>query len=264
VTGTITLTGVAGPGGTVVSLTSSDPTAIVGKSVTIAQGTNSASFDIQTIGVSSASSAVIQATNGNVAVRSTLTILPSSLMSVSMNPRRIAGGLSGIGVVTLTGFAPPGGTTVSLSSSSGIVQVPSTITIRSGQSTATFIFQTQSRSDSAVVTISASAGSTVSTALYVYPSWLLSVSVFPTKVIGGAMATGKVTLVGTAPYGGSVITLTSSDPSVTMPSSITIPAGQSSVTFQIHTNIGADNLSVLINAQSESGDTATTTLTIQV
>ncbi|WP_301002435.1 fibronectin type III domain-containing protein [Capsulimonas corticalis] len=59
-------------------------------------------------------------------------------------------------------------------------------------------------------------------------------------VTGGASLTGVVSLDGPAPYGNATITLTSSNPGVvSVPSFVTIPAGQTSVTFSIATSAPA-------------------------
>jgi hypothetical protein len=65
---------------------------------------------------------------------------------------------------------------------------------------------------------------------------LSSFTVTPNNVAGGTASTGTVTLPGSAPPGGLVITLASEVPSVaSVPSSITIAAGDSSGSFTIST-----------------------------
>lgn len=53
----------------------------------------------------------------------------------------------------------------------------------------------------------------------------------PNAVAGGLNTTGKVTLSGAAPIGGAVVLLSNGNPKASMPATVTVPAGASSVTF---------------------------------
>lgn len=73
------------------------------------------------------------------------------------------------------------------------------------------------------------------------------VTVNPTDVIGGDSATGTVMLTAAAPSGGVQVALSSDDPgAATVPTSVTVPAGATSATFPITTNIVANPQSSLI------------------
>ena len=66
---------------------------------------------------------------------------------------------------------------------------------------------------------------------------LLSLTLNPATVTGGADSTGKVTLTAAAPAGGAVVTLTSSNTNAaTVPASVTVAAGATTATFAITTN----------------------------
>src|SRR5439155_12782974 len=52
-----------------------------------------------------------------------------------------------------------------------------------------------------------------------------ALSVIPTSVIGGSSAQGMVSLADAAPSGGLTVPLSSSDPSASVPASVTVPAG---------------------------------------
>jgi len=54
-------------------------------------------------------------------------------------------------------------------------------------------------------------------------------------VVGGTSAQGTVTLSGPAPAGGAVVSLASSDPSTTVPATVTVPANSLSANFTITT-----------------------------
>jgi hypothetical protein len=76
---------------------------------------------------------------------------------------------------------------------------------------------------------------------------LAKVTINPTEVIGGDSATGTVTLTGPAPAGGLQVSLTSDDvAAATVPVTVTVPAGSTSATFPITTNVVANPQSSLI------------------
>lgn len=91
---------------------------------------------------------------------------------------------------------------------------------------------------------------------------LSSVSLSSTSVTGGSSSTSTVTLSGPAPAGGVVVSLTSSDPSVSVPGTATIAAGTTSTTFTVTTNPVAAQTNVAISAVF-SGVTQTATMTVE-
>ncbi len=68
------------------------------------------------------------------------------------------------------------------------------------------------------------------------PPSLAQVTVNPSIVVGGTSAQGRVSLSGPAPLGGAVVNLSSSDPSATVPASVTVPANSTSANFTISTS----------------------------
>ena len=83
----------------------------------------------------------------------------------------------------------------------------------------------------------------------------------PSTVISGHSSTGTVTLNMPAPSGGALVTLSSSNSFVTVPGSITVPAGQTSTTFIATTTaFQAGTVSAAISAAR--GDTVSAILTV--
>ena len=79
------------------------------------------------------------------------------------------------------------------------------------------------------------------------PPALSKVTVSPTDVIGGASATGTVTLTAAAPAGGVQVPLSSDNTvAATVPPSVTVPAGSTSATFPVTTNPVGNPQSALI------------------
>ena len=90
---------------------------------------------------------------------------------------------------------------------------------------------------------------------------IASVSTSPSTLQGGGTSGGTVTLSGVAPTGGAVVSLTSSNTAaVTVPPTMTVPAGVNSSVFLISTSPVATTTNSIISA-TYSGITQTTTVT---
>ena len=86
---------------------------------------------------------------------------------------------------------------------------------------------------------------------------LSSVAVSPTSVRGGTTAIGTVTLAANAAAGGEAVSLSSNNAAAVVPSSVTVPQGTSSVTFNITTTVGANANPVITAIKSAVTKTAT-------
>jgi hypothetical protein len=237
-TGTINLTSPAPSGGTVVSLSSSDPSvAAVPDFVTVPAGATSATFAVATSAVSASTSVVMTAASSGITQTVALTVLPPTLMSVSMTPARLTGGNSSVGTVSLSGPAPSGGLAISLSSSdSSVAAVSSSMTVPAGATSATFTATTAAVATSSSVSIFATnSGVTQSALIVIVPPTLMSLTLSPSGVTGGGSSTGTVTLDGPAPAGGIVVFLSSSSSAAMVPSSVIIPAACTTATFAVST-----------------------------
>ncbi|HTW63120.1 MAG TPA: hypothetical protein VME17_00835 [Bryobacteraceae bacterium] len=265
-TGTVTLLSPAVLGGVQVNLSSNSPAATVPASITIAEGQTTGTFSISTTPVSSATTALITATSTNSASAS-LTINPSgpgqaSLSGVTLNPTEVSAGQSSTGTVTLSAAAGAGGVLVNLSSNSGAATVPASITIPQGQSSGTFNVSTSSVTGSVTATITATSANSTTATLVISPigtgtGAVSEVSVSPASVTGGQGATGTVTLLVPALLGGVQVNLSSNNPAVSVPASITIAFGQTSGTFAVSTSSVSSPTSVLITATSATSASTT-------
>ena len=204
-TGTVALTGAAGPGGAVVNLASNASFVQVPASVTVPPGALSAIFTVSTGGVVVTTSGSITATYNGSSQTATLTVQPAALANLTIQPGIVGGGASATGTLTLNGLAPPGGLTAALASSSSVASVPRSVTVAAGASTATFPISTSVVTASSTVTITATSNLVAAPASFtVQPASLLSVSLSPTAAIGGSQTTvtGTVALNGLAPARG--------------------------------------------------------------
>src|SRR3954471_5850066 len=105
------------------------------------------------------------------------------------------------------------------------------------------------------------AGGPGTRAFLLTPSALVSLSLDVTPVADGSHSTGTVMLATTAPEGGGVIAVSSSNPAVaTVPATVIVPAGAASATFTISVNSTSASTSVTISA-TYAGFTASAVLT---
>ncbi|MDR3692251.1 MAG: hypothetical protein P4L46_22910 [Fimbriimonas sp.] len=260
--GTVTLKSAAPSGGAKVNLSSNNPSATVPATVSIPAGTTSSTFKITTISVTSNVFVSITASQGAVSVSAGLSVMTQPLDSVVVSPASVIGGASATGTIHLKYPALAGGMTVGLSSSSALVKTPSSVTVAAGSSSATFTASTSSVGSATTATITATYGSSTKTAtLTVNPPALTGLTVSPSTVVGGSGATGTVSLNSVAPSGGMTVNLYCYDPIVTIPASVIVPAGTSSVHFKVTTVAVAKSTAVTISAVL-GGVTMTATLTV--
>jgi hypothetical protein len=147
--GRVNLGSNAGPGGLLIPLSSSDTTvATVPANVLVPSGSNTATFNVSTVGVPAIRTPSINASSNGVTRSAILTVLPPALVNVVLNPTQVSGGDTSTCTVSLGSNAGPGGLTVDLSSSdTSVVTVPASVLIPSGSSSASF-----TASSSAVLT----------------------------------------------------------------------------------------------------------------
>ncbi len=191
-------------------------------------------------------------------------VATAALGSISVTPASITGGNSATGSVSLTAAAPAGGGVVGLTSSSGAANLPPTVTVNAGATSANFMVTTPPVSSATTAVITAAYnGVNKTAALVVQPPALASLTLSPSTALGGSPSTGTVSLSGTAPNGGILVTLSSSKPAkASVPANVTVAAGKNSATFTINTVAVTSGTSVTISA-SYGGVTKNATLTIQ-
>lgn len=189
-----------------------------------------------------------------------------NLSALTLNPSTVTGGQTVSGTVSLTGPAPTGGASVSLSSANPAATVPASVTVPANSSSANFTINTTAVRATTAGNITASYnGINKSAPLTVNPASLAalaSLTLNPTTVVGGSNSTGTVTLNKAAPAGGVVITLASSNSTrAKVPPSVTIAAGASSAAFTVTTTSTNKKVSVKVTA-SYGGVNKSATLTI--
>lgn len=264
----LTITGPAPAGGAVVTVTSSDPAAQPPATVTVPAGsTSSGYFQIPTSIVPADTQTTLTATFGGVSKTVVVTITSTSINTLSIFPATIAGGKSiTTASLTLTGPAGPSGAAVTMTSSDSSVVPPAVVNVPAGAtSSGYFTITTSTVSTTKHVTITATYGSSSkSAALTVNPPGLYAFSASPAVITGGKpITTGLVTLDAPAGPAGAVIALTSTDPVLVPPSTVTVPAGALNTGyFTMTTNSVSANTPVTVTA-SYGGASKTVTITVK-
>ena len=280
VTITLGLDAPAGPQGTRIDLSGSTGAGMPALTeLVIPPWGTSATLTLATSPVNSTTAWTIEATadKGGTGTRiDTLTIDPPIIESLELladfdgQLYSVSGGVDVPGLVSLTAPAPAGGALVQLfSSDPALADVPASVVVPEGQSAWTFTTTTFGTAAAGQTALSALLGDTQFADLLVTPARLLELSVAPSPIIGGRVATGSVALDGVAPAGGTVVALSSASPSdASVAPTVVIPAGEDRAEFviatarqltaqavQISASYGGDALDVdLMLVKSRLGD----------
>lgn len=259
-----TLSGTAPSGGITVQLSSNNPSVASTSNITVPGGSLTGTSTITTQPVANNTAVKITAQLGAIAKTNTLTVKAAGLSAAKLSPTSVYGSVTSTLTVTLTGVAPAGGATITLTSSnSSIASLPSQVTVSGGATSAVVTVQTLPVSSNTVVTISAVyLGVTKSANLTVKAPILASITVSPASVTGGSPSTATVTLNDPAPAGGVLITLTSSKTTVaTVPPNATVAAGATTATATVTTFPRLTSTTVQISAHYGTA-TKSKTLTV--
>ncbi|MGA2266948.1 MAG: hypothetical protein ABSH44_00635 [Bryobacteraceae bacterium] len=164
VTGTVTFGSPVPAGGAKVNFTSSDVlTVTVPSLILVSGGQSTLNVAISTGPVPAARTVTITATYQGIALQASLTVLPAGtpmMSSVTLSASTVKGGAAVTGTAVLTVAAPlTGSVTVTLASSNKLVaQVPSSVMVAAGQTSAKFTVTTTAVTSVQTVTISGTAG----------------------------------------------------------------------------------------------------------
>jgi len=245
----VSLTGAAPAGGFAISLSSNNTNLTVPSSVTVAAGQTSNTFTATGAQVSSNQTAVVTASAGAVNLTSTLNLVaPAQLSALACAPSTLGSNASSTCTVTLN-KATTSAATVALTSNNGLLTVPASLTIASGQSSATFTAAsgTVSSSQNAIVTATLSGQSQQATISLAAAAQLSSLSCSPATVNAPGTSTCTVTLTAAA-SGVATVTLLSNNSNVTVPGGVNVGAGLSSAMFNAAVAAVTSNQSALLTA----------------
>lgn len=236
-TGTLIIDGPAPAGGfTAVIVVINDHTTVPA-SVTITEGSQAVSFAIHTQTVVQTEYGSLFASTSTQSLSIAFQIVDPVLSAtdgLKINPTSVIAGGTATGTVTLAEAAPVD-VKVKLASSMPAATVPTSVTVLKGATTASFTISTGGVKTNVVSVITATIGTSKASVKFTIIPVLKTFAVAPNSVIGGATATGTVTLNGPAPAGGQTVNLTSANPAASVPASVVVPAGSTSVTFTVGT-----------------------------
>jgi hypothetical protein len=267
VTGVVTLTRAAGPNGFTIDLASDEPAAgqLSDSVLTVPAGsTTSPQFTLPTNIVAADVVTTISASKaGFTTAEVDLTVRAVSL-TLDLDPTEVIGGFEdSVGTVTVDPAAPAGGYVVALASDDSAADVPDTVTVLEGETTATFDITTSLVNTQTIAQIDAVLSPDVNDSkdLTINPIEV-DLEVTPGVVSGGDASNGKLTISVPAPVGGMVFTLNSDINEAATPNTVTIAEGETEANFTITTVTVGTQVTATITATSPSGLSASDTLVI--
>jgi hypothetical protein len=258
-TGHVFLSAPAPRGGAVVILFTDTPSLVtLPPNVTVPAGATSADFPVSF-------GAVFQQIDVNIFASYnliplwTVSLFPDAAHvtpnNVTFSPEAVTGGDPTTGTVTLTGPAPSGGVTISLfSANPNRVQVPGSVTVPAGATSANFPVTTAATAFQWPITVAAVLGPAQASGQLLVDTaggaTLQSFTISPNSVPAGTPATATITMNGSVTGSfDAPIALSSSDPSVVgVVAGVSVPVGSSSTTFQLFGQDLAKKTTVTITA----------------
>lgn len=246
-----------------VSISRNNSALAVPSSVTVPPGATSANFNGTGQAVTSITGVTVTATAGGVSRTATVTVSPVvQLSSLTCTPASIASQGSSTCTVGITGAAPVGGFAVGLSSASGTVVVPSGISVPSGATQASFQAKagTVSTNQSVVITATGGGQSRSFSLTVTGSAQVLSLACSPNVLDYGQYTTCTVDL-GNVTSTAAVVSLSSSQTFMPLPSSVTVLAGQRSTSFGAQAKAALATSQAILTA-SANGRTGTASVTV--
>ncbi|BDI29796.1 hypothetical protein CCAX7_18470 [Capsulimonas corticalis] len=255
-----TLLGAAPAGGVMVPV-ASNSSAVIGGSVTIPAGAQSATASLTTKAVSTDTPVTLTGAYGGVTQTANVTLL-AGFQSIAFAAPSGYGGVSTSVGVSLYAPAGPNGVTVNLSSpGSTLFPAGTTLTIPAGSYGAWVRCTPAAVSNDTVITATASRGSAVRSATYLVKAPVLKSLTANSTVAAGLPLTVRVTLQSPAPGGGVTIPVTSNSPAIAG-SGVSIPGGGMTGSINLNTSSVSANTPVVLTATYRSA-TQTANVTVQ-
>ncbi len=251
-TGSVSVNQVAPAGGITITLICSDPTAAaVPATVVIPQGAGSIQFPIPTLAVTSTKTVFFTAVLGAYRLNSSIiSIIPVPDYTFTVNPTSVISSLNGTATVTLLTTLPKN-TPVTLTSDNPNLTVSTpTQNIGYGAATTNLFWTCVPVTTAQTATLTATVyGKKKTATVTMQPvSVLTGLSLAPASIVGGIQSsTGTVTVnIPTGIY--TNVTLSSDDPNLVIPPSLSVIPGDTSSAFQISYPAVASPLTAHITA----------------
>lgn len=181
------------------------------------------------------------------------------LTRVSADRNPIAGQNQTLGRVFMSTPASVGGDVVAISDNSSLITTPTSVTVPAGSSTAIFVIQVAPVNTQQIRSVFAThAGITREVQMILDPLIPTAISFSPNPVGGGNTTSCKVVINGVAGPGGRTIAIIDNSAYCTVPSTVVVPAGAGSVTFNITTTKPPTQQVVTVIARVTAGEKSAT------
>ena len=222
--------------------------------VTVPAGQNSIEFDVQTGFVTSSTFVRLRATGPGGFTEGSLGIEATQLKSVVLTPTSLIGGGIISGRVNLTRATAASGLRITLTNSNPAAGTldKTTVVVPPGSTISEpFTIQTFSVTQTQQLTITASKpgySSKSATATVLEPTLGMNLIISPASVTGGSPVTGILSIAAAVPDD-LVFTISSNNAAAIVPATVTIPAGETEVQFNIDTVLVATDRNVTITAR---------------
>jgi hypothetical protein len=261
-TGTVTLPSPAPAGGTTVDLESDSFWLQVPLTVWVPEGATTATFAITPWNVFSDMTVVVTARSGSMSGTGTVTVLKNKVVKVIGTTINSLG--TGLAEVRLAVPTQDDFTVDLISFDYNLVGVPMTVVVPAGKITAKFLVTSNNpvSTQTDVYITAGPAWGDKSTKVTVRPEVQVnSVGFYDSFILAGTQTQGFVFLQGNAPAGGQVVALSSNRSAVTVPASVTVPAGEMYGYFDV-TSSGSANVAATITAKNTDGVKRTGTINV--
>jgi len=168
------LAAAAPAGGSVVTLTSSDPTATVPGSITIAEGTSTGQFTVTTRAVSTETIVTVSGSAGGETRSKGIRLTPATSGLALLMPRSpyIGWGQTISITAQSNGPAPSGGVLVTLTADGSALTVPGSLTIPGGQTTGSVNVTARTNIETTVRVTGSAGGDTRSASIQLLPVFI--------------------------------------------------------------------------------------------
>jgi hypothetical protein len=233
------------------------PAGVIARLSMTAQAAAAVRF-LSALGASTQGDAVLVSTAVAVALPPPLT-----LSSLVCNPPSLTGAGVSTCTVTLNRAAPAGGAAIALSDNSAYLSMPASVVVAAGAVRATFTVTVAAAPALATPVITARLnGAAKGATLTLLPRPALSsIACSAATIASGASTSCTVTLTSPAASGGALVALSDSSAALTIPPSLTIPAGAAFASFTATARAVAANENATIHA-AYAGRTQSFLLTV--
>ena len=229
---TVTLANPA-PAQVTISVSSNDTYLAVPSSAVIAQGASTTTFTGTGGYIPTNQTATVTAAYGSSSGTASISLVAQPIITnVVCSPLTLNPSGSSNCTATLTLPAPGKGLNVPLTSNNPVLNVPNAISFAGGATSATFSVKAGLFTVAQLATMTATYNGTVNVTFSLAPMlFISSLSCAPSTLTAGSAAICTATLTGTDPTQALTATISSNQPALTLPQSLSIPAGSTAASF---------------------------------